>query len=77
MRWSDNSKAANPSWNLASLIHYQIFEPLAPTCGCPFIVQGQPLQVVPFGHFPYELSLSYPTYSRHIPLYSLYSNNWR
>jgi len=45
----------------------QIFGPLTLTCGCPFIVQGQPLQVVPFDHFSYELSLSYPTYSMHIP----------
>jgi len=41
---------------LASPTPYQIFEPLAPTCGCTFIVQGQPLQVVPFDLFPYELS---------------------
>jgi len=52
MRWSENSKAANHSWNLTSPIHHQIFEPLALTCGYLFIVQGQPLQRVPFGHLP-------------------------
>jgi len=31
---------------LASPIHYQIFGPLTSTCGCPFLVQGQSLQVV-------------------------------
>jgi hypothetical protein len=77
MRWSENSKVSNPRWNLESPIHYQIFGPLTSTCGCPFLVQGQPLQVVLFGHFTHELALSYPTYSMHIPSYSLYSNHWR
>jgi len=76
MRLSENSLVANSGWNMVSPFHYQIFGPLTPTCGCPFIVQGQPLQIVSFGHFTFELSLSYPTYSKHIPLYSSYSNHW-
>jgi len=71
MRWSEDSKSANPSWNLVFKFTMQIFGPLALTCGYPFIVQSQPLQVVLFGHFPYELSLSYLTYFRHIPFIPL------
>jgi len=46
---------ANPSWNLASQFTMQIFGPMSLTCGCPFIVQGQSLEAVPFGHFPMSL----------------------
>jgi len=63
MRWSENSKAANPSWKI-SQIHQQILGPLTSTHGCPFIVQVQPRQVVPFGHF--NISCPYlilPTHS--------------
>jgi len=63
MIWNENSKVANPSRNLGSPILLQIFKPLAPTHGYPFIVQSQPLQVVPFGHFTHGLSLPNPTYS--------------
>jgi len=35
----------NPSWNLTTQFDYANFGPLALTCGCPFILQGQPLQV--------------------------------
>jgi len=66
MSWSENSSVANLGWNLDSQFTMQSFGPLALTCGYPFIIQGQPLQLVPFGYFPYELSLSYPTYSMHI-----------
>jgi len=55
MRRNENSKDVNPRWNLASPILLQIFELLVPTHGCPFIVQGQPIQFVPFGHFTHEL----------------------
>jgi len=57
--------AINPGWNLASQLTMQILGPLALTCGCRFIVQGQPLQVVPFGHFPHEVSLSFPYSTKH------------
>jgi len=67
MKWSEISSVVNLSWNLAAQFTMQIFGPLAKTFGCLFIVQGQPLQVVPFADFSYEISLSYPIYSRHIP----------
>lgn len=58
--------AANPSWNLAAHFNQTNFRPLTLTCCCPFIVQVLLLQVVPFGHLSYELSLSYPFGSHHI-----------
>jgi len=74
MTWSENSSAANPNWNLATQLTIYNFGPLILPCGCPFIVQVQQLQVVPFSHFPYELSLSFLISVKHILLLLVLSN---
>jgi len=68
MRGNENSKAAILVRNLASPILLQIFGLLASTHGCPFTVQGQPRQIIPFEHFTHGTSLSNPTHSSHISL---------
>lgn len=62
---------ANPRRDLGTNFTMQNFGPLALTCGYRFIVQCQPLQVVPIDHFPHEVSLTYPCSNNHI-LYSSY-----